>query len=256
MSDYRPDRRRVDPDAPRPCKACGRELPPRYFPAYSHRRADGRPYRARTCEACLIAAGKRRPASAKRPRFDGHGNAWCHHCNRYRAVETFPPHPSKPGPWPYCFTCRRELDRLRWTGERRQRMNRQRVENQRRQSARERAERSEFVARAIVTLRRRGLTKSEIAKLADVSIQGVLKWERRDRPPTPAVAERFSIVLHATSHLPIGADSCCRRRLPHPELPALLARCRPLVAAFPVRTRWSRTSSGDGLATEHQEERA
>lgn len=233
-----PDRRCTDPNASRVCRTCGRTLPARLFPEMSQRGADGRRYRRRTCEACLIAAGKRRPATAKRPRYDGHGNAWCCNCQHYRAVEVFPPHPQKPGPWPYCVECRRAIDRGRWVGERRQRLNRRRVENQRKQATRARTERAEFVAGAILTLRRRGLTKSEIARLMATCLPSLLAWERRVRPPTPAIAGRIGIVLQETAHLSLGAEPCLRRRLPHPEWPELLARCRPRMAAFPVRTRW------------------
>jgi hypothetical protein len=64
-----------------------------------------------------------------------------------------------------------------------------------------------------------------------------LRW-RGERAPTSAVVERFIVLLRETAHLPPGKEPAYRRRLPHPELDALLERCRPKVLAFPVRSRW------------------
>ena len=50
----------------------------------------------------------------------------------------------------------------------------------------------------------------------------------------------FGVLLFETRHLPTGETPCYRRRLPHPELPALTARIAPQLAAWPMRSRWGR----------------
>lgn len=227
-----PDRRLADPDAPRSCDRCCRLKAIRHFPLATGRRADGTRYRKRTCADCLGAV-----VPAKRPRFDGHGNAWCHHCARYRAIEAFPTVATRPGPWPYCYDCRRDLDRLRWRGERRAKLNRRRVENQRAQAAREDADRRAFVANAILVLRKRGLTKAEVARLAGTTMTSLLDWERRERRVTPNAAERFAALLRATRDWPIG-DPCWRRRTPHPRLAELAVAVASTLDARPLRSRW------------------
>lgn len=173
------------------------------------------------------------------PRFDGHGNVRCSACTRYRPGDEFGWPPSLKGrPTSYCHGCQRILDRMRWRGERRARANAQRLIHQKRQQQGERQERIAVVQGAILTLRKRGLTKTDVARLADTTLQSLLFWERGDRAPTSAVVERFLIVLRETAHLPLGTEPAYRRRLPHPELDALLERCRPKVLAFPVRSRW------------------
>lgn len=175
----------------------------------------------------------------QKPRFDGHGNVHCSACNRYRPGDEFGYPPSLKGrPTAYCHGCQRILDRMRWRGERRAVANVQRVVNKRRERQGARRERIGLVKNAILTLRKRGLTKSEIAKLTQTSSVNLLVWERGERLPDPHVAERFLVVLHETAHLPLGKEPAYRRRLPHPELAVLLERCRPKVLAFPVRSRW------------------
>jgi transcriptional regulator with XRE-family HTH domain len=173
------------------------------------------------------------------PRINGHGLVRCSACNRWQDPSEYGYPPSLNGrPTAYCHGCQREIDRVRWRGERREKSNRTRIERKRTQRRCARMERKSFVKTSILTLRRRGLTKSEIVKLADVSFASFLHWERGNRLPDPQIAERFVILLRETSYLPIASDPVYRRRLPHPDLDALLERCRPKMLAFPVRSRW------------------
>lgn len=186
-----------------------------------------------------MSKGAGRPARYK------HGLILCHNCRRYLAPDAFRwqtcPSLPKPKYTAYCAPCQRALDRLRWTGERRDRLNARRVVNQRRQSKREQAERRRFVADAIGILRRRGLTQSEIARLAGVSCSSVAIWARGDRRATPAVAQRFGVVLRETGDLPATdvppkGNRWCR----HPRFAEAMARCAPQVMAIPVRSRWTK----------------
>lgn len=176
------------------------------------------------------------------PRYDGHGNVYCHNCATYLPASAFAwrtaPSLDRPRYSSYCRPCQRMLDRLRWSGERRQRNNASRLIRQKRQQQREQRERREFVAHAITVLRRRGLTMTDISKLAGVSVEAVAAWERNRRQVTPPVAERIAVVLRETAYLPIGDTPAYRRRLPHPDLPRLLDRCRSQVERYPVRSRW------------------
>jgi transcriptional regulator with XRE-family HTH domain len=185
-----------------------------------------------------------RQTEQRRPRrYDGHGNVFCHHCKQYRAADHFTwmtsPSLNRPRYSAYCRDCARELDRLRWCGERRRRNNASRTARQRRQKDREYRERTAFVANAILTLRKRGLTKADICRLAQVSFSSLLLWERRDRRPLPNVAERFVVLLRATAELPEG-EPAYRRRLPHPAFDELLAATEGAIAALPVRNRWGK----------------
>ncbi len=181
-------------------------------------------------------------APKDRPRVNTRGDVWCFSCRQYLPSLRFRRHPSRPAWWSYCRDCTRAIDRQRtrcipgtpeWRA-----ATEGRVRRKRRQRARERRGRVFFVRDAILLLRRRGFTKTEVAKLAGVSLGSLLKWEGGETVPDPNVAERFVVVLRETGHLPAGPTPEARRRLPHPELPTLLARCGPLVAAFPVRSRW------------------
>lgn len=180
-----------------------------------------------------------------RTRMNARGQWLCVNCGAYRERYDFKCPPSRKGlPWPYCRDCVRTLDRLRpkyWRGTPEwEKDQARRARQQRAQARRERAERIQFVANAIDLLRRRGLTKSEVARLAGLSVGAMGVWERGERLPDPNVARRLGILLVETRHLPVGETPCCRRRLPHPELPALMACVAPRLAAYPVRTRWGR----------------
>ena len=180
-----------------------------------------------------------------RKRMNHRGDWLCLECRRYRHRDDFACPPSRQGlPWPWCRECVRVLDRWRpkyhrgtpeWHADLERRARQRRA-----QAQRERAERIHFVREAIAILRRRGLTKAEIVTLAGVSWSLLLAAERGQRLPDPNVARRFGILLWETRHLPTGDEPCFRRRLPHPELPALLARVGPQLAAYPVRSKWGR----------------
>lgn len=178
----------------------------------------------------------------RRPRMNQRGEVWCHHCERSLPADHFRwmdcPSLAKPRFWPYCRACTRELDRMRWRGERRERNNRSRLVRQRRQQRVERADRTAFVQQAIDVLRRRGFTKSEIAKLCGVSMTTVLRWEQGASRVTTNASRRVGIVLRETGYLTAGGGAAYRRRLPHPDLARLLARIGPQLEPYPLRSRW------------------
>ena len=181
---------------------------------------------------------RRRQAS----RINARGDVLCTNCRSWLPAHRFrtKTYPSRPVPlfWPYCRDCTRELDRLRWCGERRERANQRRLVRQRQQQRYEQADRRRFVAQAIGLLRRRGLTKAEIVRLTSTSWTALFAWEWQSRTPTPNAAERFVIVLRETAHWPLTAEPVVRRRLPHPQLAALMARVEPQLGAVPLRSRW------------------
>lgn len=113
-----------------------------------------------------------------------------------------------------------------------------RLRRQRRQDAQEQRERRRFVAEAIVLLGRRGLTRAEIARLTDVSFSSLIAWGKRARKITPQVEQRFSALVWETRTWPLAEEPVRRRRLPHPELPRLMAAMEPALARYPVRSAW------------------
>lgn len=227
----------------RTCVQCGRTLLVERFYRSGH--GNGR---RRTCRDCLVEqAGAQRRAEGRRvrhPRYNSRGDVWCNRCQRYRPSLDFKPHPSRPGKyWSYCKPCVRDIDRERYarrtaTVAGAERELSKRYERKQRQRRKEDRERRRFVADSILLLRRRGLTKAEICKLADVSFGSLLDWERQARRVTPAVEDRFAVVLRETAYMPAQDAPVHRRRLPHPDLERLLTCCRPRVQAIPVRTRW------------------
>lgn len=186
-----------------------------------------------------------RGAPVRHPRYNARGEVWCNRCQQYLGAESFKRHPQRRHTyWSYCRPCTRIIDRERYARRTRD-LDRALAElerhNQRKRtrSAADFAERRQFLADAIRILRRRGLTKAEIVRLTDTSFANLLKWERGERHrPTKAVCQRFSIVLRETADLPIGSELADRRRLPHPAMGELLARCLPKVQAIPVRDTW------------------
>lgn len=178
-----------------------------------------------------------------RTRLNARGQVRCLACDQWLSREAFACPPSRKGtPWPYCRPCVRAIDRQRkrsirgtpeWQSDQERRARQQRAAQRAR-----RKERVEFVSHAITVLRRRGLTKAEITRLADVSFTSLLKWERRETLPDPQVAERFGALLLAMAHLPLQETPEYRRRLPHPELPRLVTAMAPVIARSPVRTAW------------------
>lgn len=180
-------------------------------------------------------------------RRNARGHVLCLECRAWLEREAFACPPSRNGvPWPYCRDCVRVLERgrkkrIRGTAEWRADQER-RARQQRRQQRARRKERQEFVAEAITVLRRRGLTKAEIVRLADVSFPNLLRWERQEQLPDPNVAHRLGALLLATATWPLGEEPVYRRRLPHPELPRLLERMEPVIARYPIRTKWAAPS--------------
>jgi len=191
----------------------------------------------------------RKAGHRRHVRINARGDVWCNHCQRYLPTCSFRRHPSRPHTWwAYCVDCTRELDRLRWRGERRARHNAESPNRRRRRRASERSERRAFVAGAILTLRRRGLTKTDVSRLTGVSLGSILAAEQGGGRwgPTPHTAARFVVALRATAHLPTGAEPAYRRRLPLPGLAELVARVRPLMDAYPVRSRWRGRDAEEG----------
>lgn len=229
--------------APRPCAACRRTLPPRLFGNGSKYGGTDTPRKRKTCLDCEAKARRAAGVPARHKRRNARGDVWCNACRHYLTPAAFKRHPSRPHTfWAYCRACTREIDRARGRAKRRtaegQEEQRRAVARKARRRRAEQLERARFVAEAIALLLRRGFTKADICRLADVSWGSLLAWERAERRVTPAVAERFAILLRATSHVATGPEPCPRRRRPHPELPMLIERVAPLVAAHPVRSRW------------------
>jgi hypothetical protein len=180
-------------------------------------------------------------------RYNGHGAVWCFNCRQYLPAERFrwanpPSWKGKARYWSYCRECEQALDRLRLRNIRGtdawQRDQERRGRQQRAQNRREREERIRFAQDAIGLLRRRGLTKSEIARLTATSLPNLLQWERGTVRCDPNVAARLGELLLATADWPLADEPAYRRRLPHPELPRLMARMAPVIREFPVRSRW------------------
>ncbi len=233
--------------APRPgdryCIACHRHRPESDFHASGHGQA-----RRRTCVRCLRDQERReriaRGGKDRRPRYNARGDVWCNRCERYLGAEEFKRHPSRPHTfWSYCKPCTRELDRERYTRkmmdfDRAMAENERHNHRKRKRVAKEMAERRKFLKESIDLLRRRGLSKAEIVRLTDTTFGNLLRWERGEvGRPTKAVCDRFAVVVRESAHLPIGEPEY-RRRLPHPALGELLARCLPKVQAIPVRSAW------------------
>jgi transcriptional regulator with XRE-family HTH domain/predicted Fe-S protein YdhL (DUF1289 family) len=233
--------------APRPgdryCTSCHRHRPERDFFASGHGQA-----RRRICTRCLHDQKRReriaRGGRDRHPRYNARGEVWCNRCDRYQGAENFKRHPSRPHTyWSYCKVCTRELDRERYarktsTLEGAQAVLDSRLARNRRQRRAEFAERRKFLKESIQLLRRRGLTKAEIVRLTDTTHGNLLNWERgATKRPTKAVCDRFAIVVRETAELPLG-EPIHRRRIPHPAMSELLARCLPKVRAIPLRDSW------------------
>lgn len=236
-------RARVADTRPRTCRACGHLRPARAFNVGPTNRKTRVAYRKNTCRDCEERERRAAGIPKRHVRRDGRGNVWCNNCETYRHPANFKPHPCRPHTfWAYCKDCTREMDRIRSRvrartpeGKAAERA-RTKLRSQRRKAAH--VERRRFVQEAITLLRRRGLTKADICRLAQVAIQSVLHWERGERQVTPNAAARFGVLLLETAHLPIAAEPAYRRRHPHPELPRLITRVSPQLAALPLRTRW------------------
>lgn len=182
------------------------------------------------------------PRPERRDRVNQRGEIHCCNCHAYLPANRFrwlhPPSWTKPRWASYCNDCQRELDRMRWRGERREKNNQSRLVRQRRQQQAARRERAGFVRDAIGTLQRRGFTKSEIARLAGFSVTAIFRWESGRNGPTTNVSHRLGIVLWETREYPLADAPAYRRRLPHPDLAMLLSRIAPQLAAYPLRDAW------------------
>lgn len=193
----------------------------------------------------MTAEHRARVAESQRRRRlpDARGNLKCHHCTRWLPATMFrllsPPSFPRPRWESYCVCCRRELDRLRWAGERRETNNKARVVNQRKQQRAARQAKNDFGVAAVLTLRKRGLTKADIRRLLGVSWNALLAVEARRCRVTAPMAGRFVVALRETAHLPTGAEPAYRRRKPLPGFAELVARVRPLMDAYPLRSRWT-----------------
>jgi hypothetical protein len=236
---------RVDPtETHRACRVCHRRRPIDEF----YRSGSSPNARRGTCRTCMADAANRsaraRAVPVRHPRYNARGEVWCNRCQQYLGAESFKRHPQRPHTyWSYCMPCTRIIDRERYARRTRD-LDRAIAElerhnqRKRKRSAADFAARRRFLVESISLLRRRGLPKAEIVRLTDTSFGNLLKWERGERHrPTKAVCERFAIVVRETGDLPAGVP-VARRRLPHPAMGELLARCLPKVQAIPVRDTW------------------
>jgi hypothetical protein len=101
----------------------------------------------------------------------------------------------------------------------------------------EQMERRRFVAGAIATLGRRGCTQAMVAELFGTTHATVGEWAKQSRLPVPNAAARFAVLLRETAHLPEG-PAPVRRVKPFPGFAELVARVRPKVLRFPIRSKW------------------
>lgn len=232
---------------PKPCKGpCGRVLPRRLFPQTGGRSPlTGERYGGPVCSGCLERASRAAGVPVRHKRRNARGDVWCNHCERYLRPDAFRfvQYPSMPAPkfWAYCIACTQEIDRDRYHRTK-FRIDKaagafERTKRKAGRRKQEYRERTKFVTGAIDTLRRRGFTKSEVAKLARVSMTQLYGWNEGTQRPTPAIEARFGELLVATSRFPLG-DRPVRRRIPHPELAAILAATDGLDVRYPVRDRW------------------
>jgi hypothetical protein len=229
------------------CRSCGRILPFRLFvPTGNYIKSIGRKCGSADCRTCLEQQRRAAGVPKRMVKVNSRGEVWCSNCKRYLPSYDFRVHPNAKKPdggngqkwWAYCKACCRELDRLRWRGERRERLNRQGVLNKRRRQQGEFTSRREFLAGAIELLQRRGLTISAIARIVDGSLTNIYKYrEKACHRPTKAVLARFERLLLLTMDWPHG-EPAFRNRLPHPKEVALTAVMQPTIAANPVRSRW------------------
>lgn len=233
---------------PKVCVTCNQLRPARAFRVSAATDRNGVPYRVRTCRDCEEKSRRAAGVPKRHQRRDARGNVWCNNCERYLHPDNFKRHPLRPHTyWAYCKACVIEIDRLRY------RIKAKTPEGKAAQSARtkrraaqrkrEQRERAEFVRDAITLLRRRGLTKSDISRAADVSLGNLLTWERGENRPDPSVAARLGELLRITADWPPTAEPAYRRRLPHPAADTLAAAMAPVIAAYPIRSRWKGASA-------------
>jgi hypothetical protein len=243
-----PQRRRLASRAktPKPtkvCRSCQRELPRRLFPATGGKSpVTGERYGGARCSDCLAKERRANGIPVRHQRRNARGDVWCNRCRRYLSPDRFTRHPQRPHTyWSYCRDCVHVIDRERYhrTKFRADKAAGafERTRRKARRRDREHRERGRFVAGAIDTLRRRGFTKSEVARLARVSMSQLYGWLDFTQRPTPAIEARFGELLVATAHLPMGIPPF-RRRLPHPELERLLSATDGLEERYPTRDRW------------------
>lgn len=239
-----------DPDT-KTCCACHRTLHFRHFAQTGQwNKATGRRYGDRMCRDCRRDQRRAAGIKERRPRLRPDGWIWCPRGRHYLPLAAFSLHscPARKGrPHAYCRTCenqirkerrfREESDPARYAASLAYRSGKRRKDRQA-----EQMERRRFVANAITTLGRRGCTQSMIARLFDTTPATIGEWARRSRLPVPNAAARFALLLRETAHLPEGPEPV-RRIKPFAGFEELVARVRPKVLVFPIRSRW-RTFEG------------
>ena len=243
---YRP---RVPSDAPKTCRVCGLLRPARHFNVGPTNPKTGIAYRKTICRDCAERERRSRGVPERHARYNHRSDVWCNNCKHYLPAARFKRHPLRPHTyWAYCRECTRTLDRMRYRAKAKTAAGKAaqsaRIERRRRERQLDQAERRRFVRDAIALLRQRGLTKSDIGRIARVSIGSLLDWERAKRRPDPSIADRFAVLLRETADLPLGATPSYRRRKPHPDLEVLIARCAPDLDRYPIRTAWKQTPLG------------
>jgi len=234
---------RISRTGSRVCVGCGHELPARKFGTRGKNPKTGEPYRRGTCLDCEAKERRAKGIPERHPRYDARGFVWCNNCRQYLPGHRFARHPYDAEKyWSYCRECTRWIDRHRarsipGTAEH-TKATADRLKRQRRQDRKEQKERRTFVADTILLLGRRGFTRAEICRLCDVSFTSLIAWTRAERKITRNVELRFGELLRLTQALPLAVEPVRRRRLPHPEMPRLLAAMQPVIERYPVRSRW------------------
>jgi hypothetical protein len=215
-----------------PCRTCGRKRPLRFFNVAGRlvlkSGAVSQQYQA-DCRECQEKARRAAGMPKRHQRRNARGDYWCNNCRRYRDGDAFRDHPS-PGregtKWAYCRDCERELDRIKYrmavaTPDGRAQVREARNAAKRRRSLHLARDRRETIALAIRVVLDRGLTKAEICRLVDCTIQCLIGWERGEvRFPAARFVNRLLALMQATKHLPAGHPAP-GRRTPHPDLPEL-----------------------------------
>lgn len=223
------------------CRACGRDLHWRHFAQIGSRNpATGRRRGDHTCRDCRTADRRSAGIQARRKRINAAGDVWCPRCRRYLPHDAFYFRRARNQPYPYCKACDRALKKARearYSEDRYLDYLRYRTTKRRKARASEHLERRRFVAGAIATLGRRGCTQAMIAALFGTSPATIGAWAKHTRLPVPNAAARFAVLLRETAHLPEGPEPV-RRVRPFAGFDELVARVRPKVLAFPIRSKW------------------
>lgn len=174
------------------------------------------------------------------PKHNARGETRCALCGVYKPADAF--YPSRTHRC-YCIACERVYSRdlanakYRHDPEYNARHRAYASNRAKRIAAEHRAEmteRAEQVAAIIATLKRRGLTLSEIADLTGTSHASVSCWRRRLTVPQESVEARMLHLLIATTGWPDTVRARGVHASPHPRLPELRRVMDPVIADNPL----------------------